>query len=210
LSGKPRGTDAATLALWAMIDTTADPEAIARSELRAKMETIQFAKIPGYFPTPEAVRQMMIERARLDDQSLAILEPSAGSGAIADDLRARGFTVDCIEHWHCLREILTAKGHRLIHDDFMSFDGGQYDRILMNPPFEKGQDRLHVCHAFNQLRSGGRLVAIMGAGVMFRADYQAFRDHIDKHGGELVELGAGMFKESGTGVATVMLIIDRD
>lgn len=210
LTGKPRDQDAATLALWAMIDTTADPAARAKEGLRGKIEALQFAKIPGYFPTPEAVRQMMFERARLDDQSLTILEPSAGSGAIADDLRTRGFTVDCIEHWGSLREILTAKGHRLIHDDFTTFEGGQYDRILMNPPFEKKADLHHVLQAWGHLAPGGRLVAIMGAGVLFREDYREFRDQVGDKGGEIVELGAGLFKASGTGVSTVMVILDND
>ncbi len=211
LTGKPhpcRANDPVTLALWALLDAPTDPVRAQAEDLRRKVEALQFASIPGYFPTPDAVRQMMFEAARLDDGQ-SILEPSAGSGAIADDLRTRGYSVDCIEHWHSLREILQAKGHALIHDDFLTFTG-KYDRIIMNPPFEKSQDVRHVRHAFEQLKPGGRLVAIMGAGVMFRADCASFREWVDQLGGELTDIAAGAFKSSGTGVATVMLVLDRD
>src|SRR3546814_3629081 len=52
------------------------------------------------------------------------------------------------------------------------------DAVVMNPPFEKGQDVAHVLHAWRSLKTGGTLVAIMGAGVTFRQGkpYAPFRD----------------------------------
>ncbi len=211
LTGKPhpcRADNPVTLALWALLDAPTDPARAQAEDLRRKVEALQFANIPGYFPTPPAVRQMMFEAARLDEGQ-SILEPSAGSGAIADDLRTRGYSVDCIEHWHSLREILQAKGHAIVHDDFLTFTG-KYDRIIMNPPFEKCQDVRHVRHAFEQLKPGGRLVAIMSAGVNFRSDCERFRQWVYGLGGEFTDIAAGAFKSSGTGVATVMLVLDRD
>jgi hypothetical protein len=65
----------------------------------------------------------------------------------------------------------------------------------MNPPFEKTQDVAHVRHAFQFLKPGGVLAAVVSAGVTFRADavYSAFREWIEDNGGILHELGAGSF-----------------
>jgi hypothetical protein len=87
-----------------------------------------------------------------------------------------------------------------------------YDAALMNPPFERGQDCEHVRHAWGFVKPGGALVAIMGAGVMFRNQrpYSEFREWAESLGGEFVEIPAGAFKESGTGVATVMLTLYKE
>jgi hypothetical protein len=55
---------------------------------------------------------------------------------------------------------------------------GEYDRIVMNPPFEKGADIDHVRLAYDLLKPGGKLVAVMGEGPFFRSDNKAkeFRD----------------------------------
>jgi hypothetical protein len=43
-------------------------------------------------------------------------------------------------------------------DDFMEMPAaGEFDRVLMNPPFEKQQDIDHVRRAFDHLKPGGRL-----------------------------------------------------
>ena len=53
-------------------------------------------------------------------------------------------------------------------------------------------------------------VAIMSNGPFFRQDRksQEFRAWFDQHNGEKQELPAGAFKESGTGVATVLVTLD--
>ena len=47
---------------------------------------------------------------------------------------------------------------------------GRFDRVVMNPPFCRGRDLDHVRHALRFVAPGGRLVAIMSAGVAFRED----------------------------------------
>ncbi len=58
--------------------------------------------------------------------------------------------------------MLTAKGFGDIvsYGDFLEHRG-EYDRVLMNPPFEHGQDMDHVRHAYELLASGGRIVSIV-------------------------------------------------
>ena len=74
-------------------------------------------------------------------------------------------------------------------------DLGTFDRVVMNPPFEKAQDVAHVRHAFQFLKPGGVLAAIVSAGVTFRTDavYSDFREWFEELGGILHELPAGSF-----------------
>lgn len=202
-------------AAWALIDAAADQQRREAEELRQKIEGLKFAKIPGYFPTPAALVARMIEAADLPDGA-RVLEPSAGSGAIADALREAGHKVECIERQASLADILRRKGHTVEQADFLELTPQPYpealfDAVLMNPPFESGQDCDHVSRAWAFVKPGGSLVAIMGAGVTFRSNspYSVFRDWVESEGGEFEPIPAGAFKESGTGVASVMLTLRK-
>lgn len=209
-TGNPGARSPAALALWAMLTGPSDEERAAVA-LREKVESLQFANIPGYFPTPAAVVAQMIEAADLP-RGCVILEPEAGSGGILDPVRESDPSAQFVvfERHNTLREILTAKGYQLAGADFMESEPFKVARVLMNPPFENGQDMAHVMRAFSHLEPGGRLVAIMSPGPFFRSDAKAtaFRAWFDSHGGEKVDLPAGAFKESGTGVGTVLVTID--
>lgn len=69
--------------------------------------------------------------------------------------------------------------------------------IVMNPPFSKGQDIKHVMHARRFLRADGLLIAIVSAGSRTEAALQPLADSWD-------EIPADTFKESGTGVRTIL------
>ena len=94
-------------------------------------------------------------------------------------------------------------------------EGQRFDKVLMNPPFEKGQDTKHVRHAYRMLKTGGRLVAIMGEGSFFRNDGNArdFREWLDEAGGWSEKLPEGSFKGTGevsqTGAATRLVVIHK-
>ena len=77
----------------------------------------------------------------------------------------------------------------------------------MNPPFADQADIDHVTHALSFLKPGGKLVAIMSAGVTFREDRKAsdFRALIWGMGGTMNELPEDSFKQSGTNVRTVLV-----
>lgn len=211
-TGNPAKQDAQTLAFWALLKGRGEAERAA-DDLRRKIEGLKFSNIPGYFPTPAAVVAQMIEAADIPADAL-VLEPEGGSAAILDAVReaepSAAFVV--YERHHTLRQILEAKGYTLTGDDFMASDTShKVDRVLMNPPFENGQDMEHVMRAFEHLKPGGRLVAIMSPGPFFRSDRKAaaFREWFDGLGGEKTDLPAGAFKESGTGVSTVIVTVDR-
>ena len=173
----------------------------------------------GYFPTPPALVERMIELAELDRKHL-ILEPSAGQGhicaGICEELRLppKDALLMCCEILPENRQVLENEGYPLEDLEFFEFaeeihkTQSYFDRILMNPPFESQSDLTHVTTAFSLLRKGGTLIAIMSNGVMFRENKKtvAFRENILNKYGVLVEDNPeGSFKESGTMVNTVMI-----
>lgn len=90
-----------------------------------------------------------------------------------------------------------------------------YDRIIMNPPFGDRRDAEHVRHAYELLRPGGRIVAIMGEGVFFGQDKKAqeFRAWLEEVGATDEKLEEGTFMDASlpvnTGVNARMVVIDK-
>jgi SAM-dependent methyltransferase len=172
-------------------------------------------KLPGFFPTPRAVIDEMVGIAGIEP-GMKVLEPSAGKGDIAEAMQEAGAEVDAIELSNRLRDILTAKGVNVIDNDFTSVEPEpKYDAVVMNPPFENGQDMEHIRHAYKFLKPGGKLVAIMSAGPFYRQDKQAtaFREWLDSVGGSHEAMPEGSFAGSDafrqTGVRTQMVTITK-
>jgi phospholipid N-methyltransferase len=170
-----------------------------------------------FFPTPKSEAENMVDIANISE-GMDVLEPSAGNGNIADAIKETGINPDVIEIASSLREILQAKGHNLVDNDFLAYTGKKYDRIIMNPPFGHGAEALdidHVKHAYSLLKPGGRIVAIMGAGTFFRTDKKAveFREWLDSIGAEYEKLPDNTFADktlmSTTGVAAYRVVIDN-
>jgi len=169
----------------------------------------------GYFPTPKAIVLKLIELADIQKGHL-VLEPSAGRGNISTELHHRGAVVYACELLPENRKALLAEDMPPINlhaePDFLKVSWPTwFDRVVMNPPFEKQADIDHVLHAFGMLKPGGRLVSVMSAGVTFREDRKArgFRDFVELDGGHIVPLPEGSFKESGTGVNTCIVVLPK-
>ena len=185
------------------------PVQIAERELIGK-------KLPGFFPTPRPVIERMLELADVEAQH-SVLEPSCGKGDILDALKEEcpGIELVAIEQNYTLSDVLSAKGHEVEFGDFLEHQG-TYDRIVMNPPFEDGQDIEHIQHAYSLLSPGGRLVSVISEGPFFRADKQstAFREWLAEVAGETEQLpedafqGREAFRE--TGVRTRILTITKE
>jgi len=206
-----------SIALWTLLDDKSqadkDKEALTR-----KIQDLQFSKIPGYFPTPEKVIDLMIDYADLDSGHI-VLEPELGSCAIADRIAPLVDKVEGFEVNHSLAEICSLKGYLLKQADFLKVntpnpvsDYKKYDRIMMNPPFERLQDCEHVLHAFRFLKDGGKLLAIMSPSFTFNSSKKAvsFKNWLENKGGMIIELPEHSFKDSGTCVNTVLVVIDKD
>lgn len=163
--------------------------------------------IPGFFPTPPALASYVVELANIQDGE-TVLEPSAGLGHIADEIKkaAPGCALECIEQNYQLCDALRLKGHETTCLDFLSHSG-KYDAIVMNPPFENGQDVAHVEHAFSLLNEGGRLVAIM-ANNKYR--YPVFMEMVNKYG-YFEENAPNSFASAfrPTGVSTITIFLSK-
>ena len=167
----------------------------------------------GFFPTPDPVIAQLLDLAE-PLAGLSLLEPSAGTGAIAHAAVSRGAVVDAVELDHA-RAITIAEAGLVRHvrcADFLTvteFDTGMFDRVVMNPPFAGQSDIAHVRHALAFVRPGGLLVSVMSAGTLFRTNKAAsdFRDLIIAMGGRMQPLPAKSFTSAGTGIDTLIAVV---
>jgi len=194
-------------------------EALGSGKVVNEKQTYQF------FETQEAEADNMVERAEILP-NYRVLEPSAGRGAIIKAIyRKLGdnapFRVHAVELDPHNVEVLKDMVHVIVYaHDFMEHPttgyGYKYDRILMNPPFNGGQDVEHVRHAYEMLDNGGKIIAIMSTGWLTKSDkksatFRRWFDDLSELGyAEVVEkIKSGAFKNSGTMVETLMVSIEK-
>lgn len=163
----------------------------------------------GFFPTPDGLADALVARL-VEPIGGAILEPSAGDGALVRAVRRRWprATIQAVELIDDNRAKLEAAGVEVIARDFLALDPASvapFGAVVMNPPFAKRADVHHIQHALRFLRPGGQLVAIASAGVLYRDDAlgAAFRGEIEALGGAIEPNPDGSFAASGTQVRTV-------
>lgn len=194
--------------------TFADPAALNEALSSAIVSgTVAPPSKNGYFPTPEPLARHIVGIAEIESDHL-VLEPSAGQGHLADIIAeiVPKNRIVCIEPLSENQAVLAQKGYALFARDF--FECSPYpvfDRVVMNPPFENQADIAHVRRAFLCLKPGGRLVAIMSPGFTFRQDKiaLAFAAAIARQGAHVEANPPGSFRESGTDVSTVTVVINR-
>lgn len=166
---------------------------------------------PQLFPTPVAVAARMIGEALLDEKQ-RILEPSAGTGRLLDGVNLALDAWDprlttAIEINPALVGALRLKFRdvEVRQADFLLCsprEVGLFDRILMNPPFDRGSDIAHIRHALTFLSPGGRLVALCANGPKQQEILRPLASSWEP-------LPAGTFAQEGTGVNVVLLTIQR-
>jgi hypothetical protein len=137
----------------------ADPGAEAFAKLAATAAAgVEIVVAPQLYPTPPDLAARMVDLADIEAHH-RVLEPSAGTGHL---LRAIGPGPDkvAVEIHPRLVELLVRSGIsgvQIHQQDFLACNGnlGSFDRIVMNPPFGKGEDIKHILHAAKMLRPGG-------------------------------------------------------
>lgn len=189
-------------------DPTELLEQISGGEKRNLKKEFQF------FATPDEVCDDIVFEAQIEP-SHAILEPSAGQGAIVKAINRvfPGTKVDCYElmptNQTMLKKVTEAN---VIGEDFLKEAGNKkYDRIIANPPFAKNQDIDHVRKMYDCLKSGGRLVSITSThwDKSENKKEKEFKAWLKSLKADVVEIEAGKFKESGTNISTMMVIINK-
>jgi len=180
---------------------------IANGEKRNLKKEFQF------FGTPSELAEKLVYYADLKNHD-TILEPSAGQGAIVEHINKHCSVVpDCFELMEVNKIILnkTDLKFELVGDDFLKSDSKEYSKIIANPPFSKNQDITHVYKMFEKLNRGGKIVTIMSKHWQNSTNKKEteFRNWLEELEAEVVEINAGEFKDSGTSIATVIVLIDK-
>lgn len=200
-----------------------DPEVKRAQEIRELERKFLNKDVPGFFPTPEGLALEIAEKAQIEPGH-KVLEPSAGLGHLATAIydACPDCDLDLIEIQPDLCEALRLKGFEKVQNvdfiqlsnetSFSNLDSSAlYDRIVMNPPFENLQDIDHVLNAWNFLKPGGRLVAIMAANKFGnRGKVQEFMDFANEYGIMTDnEPGAFLSAFRPTSVNTVTVVLDK-
>jgi SAM-dependent methyltransferase len=181
-------------------------------ELARMLRELHGLKIPGYFATLPELAEDLVTFACIEDHH-TVLEPSAGSGSIADVIRQRHprAELSICEINPRLADILRKKRYRLRSSNFYDLTE-KFDRIVMNPPFENLQDVEHVTVCYERLlKPGGRLVAVMSPAFTFRKEAKAakFRELLKELYVTPVDNPEGSFKQSGTNVHSKTVILNK-
>lgn len=163
-----------------------------------KRESTAVSKDLQYYPTPQKVVERVLSET--DDLSgKRVLEPSCGCGRFLDAIKAAGGVAIGYEVDHARANQCRAKGHNVITGNFLeSIPTGDFDFVIMNPPFYGTHYVKHINHALKFLKEGGRLYSILPATARY--------DHglVD---GRWFDLPVGSFRESGTNINTTILKI---
>ncbi len=169
-----------------------------------------------FFATPSHLATKLVDYANIDSPDLMILEPSAGQGAIVKAILDK--EPDSIVHGFELMDINRTfldkiKDFVLLGNDFLKEPKAyqQFDRIIANPPFSKNQDIDHIIQMYLCCKKGGRIVTIAGRHWQIGQERkcQQFREWLNEIGAQVIDIEAGEFKESGTAISTVIIIIDK-
>ena len=166
----------------------------------------ELTKMYNFFETPVGLANWMVGMANLNSNT-TVLEPSAGRGAIAHQIRNAGTEPNVIEPHPEMRKRLQDNDFTLVGEDFLKHTQ-HYDVIIANPPFSGGRDARHILHMIEL--ADRKVVSVCSAGLLFRdtAPYPQLRAMIKELGGQTLALEAGTFKESGTGVSTCLVVVD--
>ncbi|MDT7858214.1 hypothetical protein RQM47_16315 [Rubrivirga sp. S365] len=221
-------------------DVLADVErlsALLPSQTRRTVEQNDYQQ----FSTPAAYAGLCawVSGVRAGDR---VVEPSAGTGSLCAFALAAGASVHANElsdrRADLLAVLLEETGwdpggpppgaltrENADHLDAILPPEVRADVVLMNPPFSQTAGRLgrrrvltvgtdHVLQALRRLDAGGRLVAVLSAGVRRgKPTHREFFGAIDRDPFRLradVEVGGAVYRPYGTSVRTRVLVVDRD
>lgn len=106
------------------------------------------------------------------------------------------------------------KGLRAIcagNDFLLNDEKYKWDKIIANPPFQNNQDIDHIRKMYSCLKSGGKLVSIASKHWRISKNRKEidFKYWLANKGALVIDTPTGAFKESGTTIPTVIIIINK-
>lgn len=191
-------------------------------EVLARLQGGDFSdrkKAYQFFETPIEVGKSMARQLCDFKPGMRVLEPSAGRGALITAFRSVYGEDICPDYCELMpdnhRELAEKFGDcQDVGDDFLTAKGltGQYDRIIANPPFTKGQDMRHIRRMYDCLNDTGRMVSLCSSHFRFASDKESvdFRDWLVRVGANVMQLPKNSFRSSGTDTDVVRIVIYKD
>jgi len=188
----------------------------AKAALNAAQQTQVVIGGMELYPTPmKVVNQMLVKAQTWRDEPMLILEPSAGDGRIAMAINKSSpqHTVHCVELDFASCQVMRNAGLNVQQGDFLEYAPEvMYDAVIMNPPYSQRRDIAHVRHAWELLKPGGVLVALISEHAFFAQDKDSlsFTDWMISVNCQNFKLPGNTFKESGTMVQARMIWTTRE
>jgi len=159
----------------------------------------------GFFVTPPSIIDILIERtAKYTSNVSRILEPSCGSCEIVNALiesdKYPSALIEAVEFnkkvFDSVKDMTFKSPVTLIHQDFLTYENGNYDLIMGNPPYfvmpkddvpEKYKEfvvgrpnifGIFITHALSMLSENGILSFIIPKSFLNASYYSKIRDYI--------------------------------
>lgn len=166
-----------------------------------------------FFETPEILAFHMVDLLGVKPD-MKILEPSAGQGAIIKAVNKfePNLKVDCYELMDLNRTFLEKLNVNILGDDFLKCEkNNYYDAVIANPPFSKNQDIDHIYKMYEVTKPGGKIVTISSKHWQMSTNKKevAFNNWIDEKASYTEDVSAGTFKESGTSISALLIVINK-
>ena len=174
-----------------------------------------------FFATPAHLADELVKLADLQEKD-TVLEPSAGQGAIIDAVLktqhkgeifiCENMPTNCIILNKKYGDTQNVYFLRPLNGDFLKLGAtSPFTKIIANPPFSKNQDIEHITKMYSDLASGGRIVAMASKHWQNSSNQKEsnFRLWLQNVNARIIEVDAGEFKDSGTNIATVIIIIEK-
>lgn len=192
------------------------PDGMPKTGNTGPEKSTALSKNLQFYATPKSVVERVLSDIYIGDD-MRVLEPSAGDGAFVREILQRpGVRVDAVEvHPDRAAILRSIPSNRLevYQANFLDMPVREaYDLVIMNPPFSRNHWMQHVMHAWDFLKPGGNLVAILPVTAEMgesqrHLDFRAWADKVrGSHWGFLFrDLPEGSFRESGTMINTVVM-----
>jgi SAM-dependent methyltransferase len=176
-------------------------------------ENVNLKKEFQFFETPSELAMVIVDLCEFEP-GMDVLEPSAGKGGLLRHLPSSMHVSACEINPLCFPFLNKEFPNvQLYEGDFMNlfFTPNSFDRVIANPPFTNNQDIDHIEKMYELCRPGGRIVTVASRHWQIASTQKEtrFREWLDSLDNEIIPVEAGTFKQSGTMIPSVIIVINK-